>query len=251
LCLYKGKCKIAGLSEVALDKAVERILNIISKAVDGKKANAAYDKAAHHALAREAARESMALLKNKDGILPLAKNGKIAVIGSFAKTPRFQGAGSSHINATRIDIPFDEIKKAAGGAALVYAEGYSLNDDAANAALLEEAKEAAASAGVCVIFAGLPDKDDSEGKDRKRLRLPENQNALVTEIAKVQKNVVVVLCNGSAVEMPWVHEVISSIKLRSLVPISQMQSGGKGGITLEQLKNLVAVMNGAKEKTNV
>jgi beta-glucosidase len=199
--------KNGGLSEAALDSSVERILNIVFKAADGKKANAAYDKAAHHALAREAAREGMVLLKNEDGVLPLDKNGKIALVGPFAKTPRFQGMGSSRINATQVDIPFDEIAKAAGNAELMYAEGYSLNDGGVNAALLDEAKKAAESVDVCVIFAGLPDKDDSEGKDRKHLHLPENQNALIAEIAKVQKNVAVVLCNGSAVEIPWVNEV--------------------------------------------
>ncbi|MDR2446086.1 MAG: glycoside hydrolase family 3 C-terminal domain-containing protein [Treponema sp.] len=198
--------KSGGLSEAALDKAVERILSVISKAVDGKKASAACDKAAHHALAREAARESMVLLKNEGGVLPLAKKGGIAVIGPFAKTPRFQGAGSSHINATRVDIPYDELEKAAEGAALMYAEGYALNGEA-DAALLEEAKKIAASADVCVIFAGLPDKDDSEGKDRVSLRLPENQNALIAEIAKVHKSVAVVLMNGSAVETPWAGDV--------------------------------------------
>lgn len=199
--------KSGELLEKVLDTSVERILNIISKAMDGKKENVAYDKAAHHALAREAARESMVLLKNEGGILPLAKNGKIAVIGPFAKTPRFQGVGSSYINATQVDIPYEEMEKAAGLAALIYAKGYSLNDDEVNAALLEEAKKIAANADVCLVFAGLPDKDDSEGKDRKHLRLPENQNALIMEIAKIQKNIAVVLCNGSAVEMPWVHEV--------------------------------------------
>jgi beta-glucosidase len=195
--------KSGGLSKAALDKAVERILNIISKAVDSKKANTAYDKTAHHALAREAASESMVLLKNEDSVLPLAKNGKIVLLGPFAKVPRFQGAGSSRINATQVDIPYDEIAKAAANAELKYAGGYSLNDGAVSTTLLDEAKEAAESADVCVIFVGLPDKDDSEGKDRASLRLPENQNVLIEEIVKVQKNVVVVLMNGSAVEMPW------------------------------------------------
>jgi beta-glucosidase len=199
--------KNGSLSEEALDKAVERILNIVAKAVEGKKENAVFDRASHHALAREIAGESMALLKNDGGILPLDRKGKIAVIGPFAKTPRFQGAGSSHINATQVDIPYDEIVKAAGNTALSYAEGYSLKDDAPNTAMLGEAKKTAAAADVCVIFAGLPEQHDSEGKDRASLRLPENQNVLIEEIAKVQKNVVVVLMNGSAVEMPWVNEV--------------------------------------------
>jgi beta-glucosidase len=202
-----GAVKTGSLSEEALDTAVRRILSIVFKAEEAKKKGAAYDKTAHHALAKEAVRESMVLLKNDGAILPLAKNGKIALLGPFAKTPRFQGAGSSRINATQTDIPFDEIAKIAGGAELTYAEGYSLDGNAEDADLLAEAKKAAASADVCVVFAGLPDKDDSEGKDRASLRLPENQNALIEEIATVQKNTVVVLMNGSALEMPWAHGV--------------------------------------------
>jgi beta-glucosidase len=114
-----------GLLEEVLDRAVLRILNIVFKSVEGRKTNVAYDKAAYHALAREVAWESMVLLKNECGILPLERKGVIAVIGAFAKTPRCQGAGSSHINATRIDIPYDEIAKVAGDAELKYAEGYS------------------------------------------------------------------------------------------------------------------------------
>jgi beta-glucosidase len=195
------------LSDETLDRSVERILKAIFRAVEGRKAGAVYEKTAHHALAKEAARESMVLLKNEDGILPLAKNGKIALLGPFAQVPRFQGAGSSRISATQIDIPYDEIAKVIGNTALKYVEGYSLNDDTVNAALLGGVKETAASADVCVVFAGLSDKDDSEGKDRTSLRLPENQNVLIEEIVKVQKNVVVVLMNGSAVEMPWVDGV--------------------------------------------
>jgi beta-glucosidase len=202
-----GALKKGGLSEETLDKSAARILRVIFKAVEGKRENPRYDKTAHHELAKEAARESMVLLKNEDHILPLKKQGKIAVIGPFAKTPRFQGAGSSYINATRVDIPWEEIQKTAPAAELLYAEGFPLGDDAVNPEMLGEARKTAAAADVCLVFAGLPDHHDSEGKDRGSLGLPENQNTIIEEIVKVQKNVVVVLTSGSAVEMPWVHQV--------------------------------------------
>jgi beta-glucosidase len=166
-----------------LDDAVRRILTVVFKTAGSKKAGAVYDKEAHHNLAREAASESIVLLKN-DGILPLSKTAKIAVLGEFAKTPRFQGAGSSHINVTQIDLPFDEIRKIAPN-------------------IVENAE----NADVCVVFTGVPDKDDSEGKDRTHLRLPDEQNALIEDTVESNKNVIVVLMNGSAVEMPWIGKV--------------------------------------------
>ncbi|MDR2792871.1 MAG: glycoside hydrolase family 3 C-terminal domain-containing protein [Treponema sp.] len=191
------------VSESLLDEAAERILRIVFRSMDGKKQNAVYDKTAHHRLAKDAAAESMVLLKNKDKILPLSKSGSIAVIGGFAKQPRYQGAGSSHINPTRIDIPYEEIEKAAGEAVIRYSAGYALDNETVDGAMINAAKETAARADVCIVFAGLPERMDSEGKDRKHLRLPENQLIVIEEIAKVQQNTVVVLSNGSAVEMPW------------------------------------------------
>lgn len=105
--------------------AVERLLNIIFKTVDHKKTGASYDKTAHHQLAREVARESMVLLKNEDSVLPLKKEGTIAVIGEMAKTPRYQGKGSSRVNPTMMEDICEEIAKSAGsGAKIVYAQGY-------------------------------------------------------------------------------------------------------------------------------
>ncbi len=179
------------LSVEALNESTGRILNVIFKTADAKKEGAIYDKAAHHQLARKAAGESMVLLKNENGILPIAKTGKIAIIGAFAKDHRFQGAGSSRINTTQVDIPLDEIKKNALETEIIYSE------DA----------EAAKDADLCVVFVGLPDSMDAEGKDRTHLKLPEEQNALIESVAALQKNVIVVLMNGSAVEMPWLDRV--------------------------------------------
>ncbi|WP_069999524.1 beta-glucosidase [Cellulosilyticum sp. I15G10I2] len=196
------------LPESILDESVERLLKIIFKAVDSKKENASYDKCTHHELARQVARECMVLLKNEDNILPLKKESQLAIIGAFAKKPRFQGGGSSHINPTQVDSAFLKLVEAAGHtASLSYAEGFSLTSDAIDAGLFEEALKIAALADTAVIFAGLPDHYESEGYDRTHLRIPENQVRLIEEVAKVQKNIVVVLSNGSPIEMPWIDSV--------------------------------------------
>ncbi|WP_123041138.1 beta-glucosidase [Cohnella candidum] len=196
------------LLEDKLDRAVERLLKIVFMAVDRKKEGATYDAEAHHALAREVARESMVLLKNDDGILPLRKGGKIAVIGEFAVKPRYQGGGSSHIKPTRLEDIRDEIAKSAGaGAQVTYSQGYDLKSDVSDEALAADAKKAAAAADVAVVFAGLPDHYESEGFDRTHLSLPANQIELIRTVAETQPNVVVVLSNGAPVEMPWIGSV--------------------------------------------
>ncbi len=199
--------KDGSISEEVLNTSVERILNIVFKTVDNKKTDATYDKMAHHFLAKKVAQESMVLLKNEDSVLPLEKKGKIAIIGPFAKRPRYQGAGSSRINPTRLDIPFDEIQKVAKDSEVIYVDGYSLENDAKNHDMISDAKTAALNSDVAIVFAGLPERYDAEGGDRKHLRLPDNQNLIIEEIAKVQKNIVVVLINGSAIEMPWINQV--------------------------------------------
>ncbi|MGF7032226.1 beta-glucosidase [Paenibacillus mucilaginosus] len=193
------------LSMEALDRAVERLLTIIFRAVDHRKPGAAYDPAEHHRLAREVARESMVLLKNERSLLPLSRGSHLAVIGAFADKPRYQGGGSSHIVPTQLDQPVEEIRKLADASAVVtYAQGYRPESDTADEALTEEAKRAAAAADTAVIFAGLPDRYESEGYDRTHLSLPANQIRLIEEVAAVQPKVVVVLLNGSPVEMPWI-----------------------------------------------
>lgn len=200
--------KSGKLSEEALDKAVERILRVVFQAVDRKKEHASFDAEAHHALARTVARESMVLLKNEGGILPLKKEGTVAVIGALAKHPRYQGGGSSHINPTRLDDIYEEMRRAAGAAgSIVYAEGYPLESDDIDDCLLQEAKLAAAQAKAAVIFAGLPERYESEAYDRQHLRIPDNHRKLIEAVAEVQGNVVVVLSNGAPVEMPWIDRV--------------------------------------------
>lgn len=191
------------LDEAVLDTAVERILGIVFKFIDNRQ-EGKFDKEADHKLAAKIAAESMVLLKN-EGILPLPKEGKkIAFIGKFAEKPRFQGGGSSHINSFKVTSALDAVK---GVTEVAYAQGYDVKEDKIDQAMFEEAVETAKHADAAVIFAGLPDAFESEGYDRSHMRMPNCQNALISEIAKVQENVVVVLHNGSPVEMPWADDV--------------------------------------------
>ena len=195
--------KNGDLDEAVLNTAVERILNIIFKFTDNRQ-EAVFNREEDHKLAAKIAAESMVLLKN-EGILPIQPEGKkIAFIGKFAEQPRFQGGGSSHINSFKITGALEAAKEIAE---VTYAQGYEVKEDKVDEKLLEEAVQTAKEADVAVIFAGLPDAFESEGYDRTHMRMPECQNLLISEIAKVQKHVVVVLHNGSPVEMPWADDV--------------------------------------------
>lgn len=194
--------KDGSLDEAVLDQAVERILNIIFEYTDHREEQE-FTLEADHRLAKKIAEESMVLLKN-DSILPLKESEKIAFIGEFAKKPRFQGGGSSHINSFRVSNTLDAVP---GGAHITYVKGFPANEDIYDEALAREAIEAAKAADKAVIFAGLPDSFESEGYDRTHMRLPECQNRLIHEILAVQPEVIVVLHNGSPVEMPWLSEV--------------------------------------------
>jgi len=195
------------LSEAQLDQAVERVLRVVFQAVDARQPDAAYDAEAHHALAREVASECMVLLKNEDELLPLARGSRIAVIGEMAVKSRYQGGGSSHVKPTRLESIREELAAVAGSdAGLTYVQGYHIDSDNIDEALVEEAKRAASEAEVAVIFAGLPDRYESEGFDRTHLRMPANQEALIAAIAAVQPRLVVVLSNGAPIEMPWLGQ---------------------------------------------
>lgn len=191
------------LSEEVLNTAARRVLHLVKHYYEHKIENASYDKEAHHTLARNAAAESAVLLKN-DSILPLKPETKAAFIGKFAKVPRYQGGGSSHINSFKITSALDAVKEIAE---VTYAQGYDTKEDKVDEELLKEAVNAAAKAEVAVIFAGLPDAFESEGYDRTHMELPQCQNHLIQEIAKVQKNIVVILHNGSPVRMPWLNDI--------------------------------------------
>ena len=195
--------KDGSLKEDILDQAVERILRIIFEYADNR-APQEFTMEKDHEEARHIAEESMVLLKNDEQILPLKASEKIAFIGGFAKKPRFQGGGSSHINCFKITNALDSVPS---DAQVTYAEGFPADKNLYDDALAAEAIKAAAAADKVVIFAGLPDSFESEGYDRSHMRLPECQNRLIAEILKVQPNTVIVLHNGSPVELPWLNDI--------------------------------------------
>ncbi len=224
--LIAAAVKDGSLPMEVLDKAVKRVLELVDKSITNKK-QVSYNKEEHHNLVKNTAVNSAVLLKN-NGILPLSGNENIAIIGQFADIPRIQGGGSSHINCFKTESALEALDKAINsksceetnskedGQSFVlhkpanalnckytYSQGYNTDKDETDTALLEEAVKNASAADVAVIFAGLPDSFESEGFDRTHLNMPECQNHLIEEIYKVQKNIVIVLHNGSPVVMPW------------------------------------------------
>lgn len=192
------------ITEKELDKVVLRILNFILKH-QNKDNEIKVDKEKHHQLACEVAKEAVVLLKNEYEILPIDKNKKIAIIGEFAKKPRFQGGGSSHVNPTKIENAYDNILKYSNN--VKYADGFKIDSNDIDEELLNEAISLAKDTDIVVLFLGLPERYESEGYDRLDMKLPNNQNLLVEKILEVNKNVVVVLSIGSPVEMPWAESV--------------------------------------------
>ena len=190
------------LDEAKVDLACERILNIVYRYLENAKPETPWDKEADHLLSAKIASECMVLLKN-NGLLPLSKEDDVAFIGEFAAKPRFQGGGSSHINSFKTTSALE----AAKDLKVTSAQGYSAGLDCATDEQIAEAVEAAKKAKVAVVFAGLPDSYESEGYDRTHMRMPECQNRLIEAVAAANPNTVVVLHNGSPVEMPWIDKV--------------------------------------------
>ena len=185
-----------------LDEMAQGMIDLVAKArpamsQDGYR----YDVDAHNEVARQAAVESMVLLKNEDATLPVAKGAKIAVIGEFARTPRYQGAGSSLINPTKLTSFLDALEER--GVAADFAPGFTLDDAAQDPALTEQAVTAAQQADVVLLFLGLPSAYESEGFDRTTLDIPAKQVEVLDAVAAANPNVAVVLSNGSVVSMPW------------------------------------------------
>ena len=176
------------LDESVVDTACERIIDIIFRYAENRDPDAKLDLREDHETAAAIEEECIVLLKNDDNILPLSKEKKVAFIGKYAESPRYQGGGSSHINSWKVESALEAVKEIAE-------------------ALLAEAVKTAQEADAAVIFAGLPDNFESEGYDRKHLNMPDCQNTLIEKVAEVQKNVIVVLHNGSPVLMPWKDKV--------------------------------------------
>ena len=185
-----------------LDEMAQGMIDLVTKARPAMSRDGyRYDVDAHNEVARQAAVESMVLLKNEDATLPVAKGAKIAVIGEFARTPRYQGAGSSLINPTKLTSFLDAIEER--GVAADFAPGFTLDDAAQDPALTEQAVTAAEQADVVLLFLGLPAAYESEGFDRTTLDIPAKQVEVLDAVAAANPNVAVVLSNGSVVSMPW------------------------------------------------
>lgn len=188
------------LPESCVDDSARRVLKLVFRAAETLREKASCDYNDHHALAKRAAAEGAVLLKNEGGILPLKPDAKIAVVGAMAKSLRYQGAGSSHINITKLAQPLDFLPDA------IYAPGCDERGDTTDA-LLEEARKAAEQAEIAVVFAGLPDHCESEGFDRNDMKMPAGHLRMIEAVASANPNTIVVLLCGSAVECPWADRV--------------------------------------------
>lgn len=185
-----------------LDTTIERILTKTFEYTENQ-VGGTFDRDADHEKACQIERESIVLLKNEN-ILPLTSDKKIAFIGEFAKKPRFQGGGSSHISSHKVTSAFDAAEYVKD---IRYAQGYVTTKDETDETLLNEAIQIAKDSEVVVLFVGLPDSFESEGYDRQHLNMPNCQNELIEKVCEVQKNVIIVLHNGSPVVMPWIDNV--------------------------------------------
>ncbi|MBC8171531.1 MAG: glycoside hydrolase family 3 C-terminal domain-containing protein, partial [Anaerolineae bacterium] len=192
------------LDEAILNRSVERLLRINERAQATTKGGNDLAIDAHHALARKIAAEGLVLLKNDNDLLPLTGTETLAVIGQGALVPAYQGGGSSHINATRVDQPLELLRQEAE-INFIIGDGHSLEVDSVQIA---EAVQVAQSADVALLFIALPSQIESEGYDRRDLNLTPQQVALIQAVAAVQPRTVVVLNNGSAINMfPWIDAV--------------------------------------------
>ena len=188
------------LPERCVDDSARRVLKLVFRAAETLSKKAGCDYEAHHALANRAAAEGAVLLKNEGGILPLKQDAKIAVIGDMAKSLRYQGAGSSHINPTKLAQPLNFLPDA------IYASGCDERGDTTDA-LLAEARAAARQAEIAVVFAGLPDRCESEGFDRDDMKMPAGHLRMIEAVSSTNPNTVVILLCGCAVECPWADSV--------------------------------------------
>ena len=190
------------ISESDIDARLSELLPLVfdtKAALDA--APREFDAAAHHALARRAAAESLVLLKNEGSLLPLAAGTKVAVLGDFAKNPRYQGAGSSMVNSTQVDVLLDKLIDSELNV-IGYQQGFDRHGKP-DAALQKSACELATQADTVILCMGLDEIAESEGLDRSNLRLAQNQVDLLQAVAAVNPKIVVVLYSGSVVETPW------------------------------------------------
>lgn len=189
------------VSEADLDERLKELFRVLVSADEAmKKAPKSFDKDAHHALARKCAEQSIVLLEN-DGILPLDRNAVVGIIGDFARNPRYQGAGSSMVNPTRLDNLYDCLR-AAGVSIAGYAQGFDRRKPNPNQKLIDEAVRVAEAAPVVLLCVGLDEIAESEGMDRSNMELSKGQQELIEAVCKVNRNVVLVLSGGSPFVIP-------------------------------------------------
>jgi len=202
------------LDDSSLDSSVARVLRLVEQSQPALAQGGSFSEDEHHALARRAAQESAVLLKNEGSVLPLRpeEGSRVAVIGEFARTPRYQGAGSSQVNPTRLDIPLDELRAGLGSEIQVdFAPGFGIGSTDSDEDLGREAVELARGADHVLVFLGLPAEDESEGFDRSHMDLPANQVALVRALAEVHDRLIVVLANGSVVQLSTWEDRVAAI----------------------------------------
>ncbi|WP_342000168.1 glycoside hydrolase family 3 C-terminal domain-containing protein [Microbacterium sp. LWH7-1.2] len=207
-----------------LETAARRVAALVEKAEAVAGAPVGFSVTDHHTLAREVAGRSIVLLKNDDRVLPLRSGGSIAVIGEFAKSPRIQGGGSSRVNPTIVDTPFDEIRDRNGGSAVTFTAGFATNGSEDADELRADALRAATGAETVVLFLGPGDAQSSEGFDRDNIELPDDQLHLLRTIAAVHHRVVVVLTSGGVLGLTDVTAHAAGILSTSLLG----QGGGRG-----------------------
>ncbi len=220
------------LSEEAVDKCCLRLLRAVERSQEMKKLRTVKSREElhreHHKMVREIAREGMVLLKNDDGILPVKGGESLAVIGEYAKEPRYTLEGSARVIKTDLDIPYDFLEKQAAnaGCGICYAQGYAEegnlpseegrkkgesspeeDTEEVRRRLEEEALQAAKNSSIVLFFLGQPAGVEMEGHDRKSISLPKEQEELLEKVCEVNPNVVVILSNASAVAMPWIDQV--------------------------------------------
>jgi beta-glucosidase len=199
------------LDEGALDRVAQRVVDLVRKSQARPAQSGPLDVDAHHALAREVAGRCLVLLKNEGDLLPLSRDARIAVIGEFARTPRYQGAGSSQINPTRVDSALEAIRAEVSGD-VAFAAGFTLDGSGDVEGLRSEAIAAASDADVAVVFLGVPAEEESEGFDRQHMDLPPDQLRLLDGVASANSNTVVVLSNGGAVLLPFASSVSAIVE---------------------------------------
>ncbi|WP_432194296.1 glycoside hydrolase family 3 C-terminal domain-containing protein [Streptomyces sp. bgisy027] len=198
------------LDETFVDTAVARLRGLAER-VRAQAGPMTVDHDAHHRLAREVAADSLVLLRNRHQTLPLAPTGRIAVIGEFASAPRYQGGGSSHVKATGVDSPLEELRALLPEAKVDFAQGYDTTGSADAGQLREEAVALAGRAETAVLVIGLREADESEGLDREHIRLPAEQVELVSSVARVARRAVVVLLNGGVVSLEDWHDEVDAV----------------------------------------